>query len=129
MNGPNAWHLQETFKALSPIALAALKAVYLLNGGAAVALLAFLGHAASEGQRLDLRWPMGLFLTGVFLAALAHVGAYLTQLALYNETLKEGRVPTALLHSRWLWATVTVAVLSLVVFFCGSMIAVALMAP
>ncbi|MDE2227980.1 MAG: hypothetical protein KGL11_02925 [Alphaproteobacteria bacterium] len=112
-------HREETYKALALIAMAALKAVFILNGGAAIALLAFLGREAA--QRLDMRLPMILFVTGVCLAAFAHVGAYLAQLALYNETLDEaGTTPMWRRHDKYLWATVVLAVLSIAVFGWGA---------
>ena len=64
-----------------------LKSIMLVNGGAAVAMLAFLGQAP-QGHVLAhyAWWPLGFFASGVFTAALAFAGAYLTQLMLYGES-------------------------------------------
>ncbi len=115
-------HLIETYKALMPLSAAALKTVLLLNGGAAVALLAFLEKAAAE--HLDMRRPMTIFVLGVVLAAVAHVGAYLTQLALYNESLPGANTPRWRRHGNFLWSSVLVVVLSIVAFCWGALSAV-----
>lgn len=44
---PWEWHIQETFKGLIALSIEALKALLLINGGAAVAILAYLGSLAS----------------------------------------------------------------------------------
>jgi hypothetical protein len=121
-------HLVETYRSLVPIAQQALKMVMLLNGGAAVALLAFLGSVTSRGKpapHLDMRWPMGIFLAGVFLAGLAHVGAYMTQLALYNESLPGASVPSWRRHAPLLYVTIGIVVASLLAFMWGGFTAVA----
>jgi len=41
------WHKEETYKSLILIGLSALKFVLLANGGAAVAILAFIGKVYS----------------------------------------------------------------------------------
>jgi hypothetical protein len=119
-------HLIETYKSLVPIAVGALRAVMLLNGGAAVALLAFLGSVVRGGPsapHLDMRWPMGLFVVGVALAGVAHVTSYITQLALYNESLL-GSVPPWRLHFPWLWGSIIAVALSMAAFIWGAMSAV-----
>jgi hypothetical protein len=47
---PWKWHLEETYKALVPLSIEALKILALANGGACVALLTFCGNLASKGQ-------------------------------------------------------------------------------
>ena len=60
------WHLQETYKSLITISVECLKMLAIVNGGAAVAVLTYLGNLASHtpsGQPTNpsphvlLRWP------------------------------------------------------------------------
>ncbi|MBI1252104.1 MAG: hypothetical protein GC189_11595 [Alphaproteobacteria bacterium] len=67
------------------LAVAGLQSLILINGGGAVALLAFYGEALSEGRTggIDLRWFEGsllLFALGVAAAAFATILAYISQL-------------------------------------------------
>ena len=45
---PWEWHIVETYKGLINLSIEALKALLLINGGAAVAILAYLGNLASR---------------------------------------------------------------------------------
>lgn len=66
----------------------ALKAAILTNGGAAVALLAFIGTIWEKGISPDtakyLTWALGSFSSGVLVTVVAIGFAYLTQL-FYNS--------------------------------------------
>ena len=116
-------HLVETFKSLQPIAASALRAVLLTNGGTAGALLAYMGHGASVDFRPPaLYYPMTCFIGGVAAAGLGHVTAYLTQLALYNES-RGMRLPWWCRHPLWLWISVGLAVLGLIAFAAGALCA------
>jgi hypothetical protein len=65
-------HALETYKSLIQISVEGMKLLALLNGGAAVALLAYLGNVAGKGsQTPDMRYPMGFFLAGLVLCGLA----------------------------------------------------------
>lgn len=56
-------HSIETYKSLVQISIAGLKLLALFNGGAAVALLAYLGNIAGKGVAApDVRFPDGLLL-------------------------------------------------------------------
>jgi hypothetical protein len=93
----------------------------LFNGGAAVAMLTYLGNVAGKGHAApSMRAPMVCYVVGLFLCGLGFLGSYLTQLWLYNETL--GRIRKGRYHLM-LWATISVAFLSLVAFAVGSCIA------
>ncbi|KAF1707763.1 hypothetical protein [Pseudoxanthomonas sacheonensis] len=67
----------------------ALKASTLINGGAAVALLAFTGQvqatAGNAGLLLSFSLALGFFAAGVFLAALATGATYVSQAAFGKE--------------------------------------------
>lgn len=73
----------EATKAANKAAEDALKAVTLLNGGAAVAMLAFIGHLASTqtGQATVtmLNRPLFEFVVGTFLSVIATALAYFVQ--------------------------------------------------
>lgn len=91
-DGGRRWdfHPEETYKSLITISVEALKTLALVNGGAAVAILAFLGNLASRTPAVHLpnmTWALVCFAGGLFLTVLAFIVAYLTQLQLYNEDL------------------------------------------
>jgi hypothetical protein len=48
---PWQWHIEETFKSIFQFAIEALKALLLINGGAAVAILAYLGSLNSHDPK------------------------------------------------------------------------------
>lgn len=56
---PWEWHIQETFKAIIPLSIEALKILALVNGGAAVAIISFCGNLASHCSS-----PEGSFVGG-----------------------------------------------------------------
>src|SRR6266481_9924545 len=76
----------ELFKWCNQAGRAAIQASFLLNGGAAVALLAFLAQFKSSGdprvRTLDLSAGLKLFVLGVALSAVATFATYGTALAL-----------------------------------------------
>lgn len=85
----------ESFKSLHSAAIAfainALKLLTLVNGAAALAILAFLGHLASKDSAISSQllvqmiYPMSLFAFGTAAAVLASGGAYLSQIV-FAET-------------------------------------------
>jgi hypothetical protein len=113
----------ETYKSMISIGTEALKALQLINGGAIVAVLAYLGQV-SQGSHLAkfAARPIGFFLGGLCAATLAFLGTYLTQLTLFNEIVT-GRAFRPK-HKTWLLATMLLALLSLVLFACGSFVAI-----
>lgn len=118
-------HAVETFKSLIQISVEALKLLALLNGGAAVALLAYLGNVAGKGISVpDMRFPMGCYLFGLFCCGLAFAASYLTQLRLYNESMGLPVSGIVSHHTFWLWLAMTLALLSLGAFAVGSYFAV-----
>ena len=112
-------HLVETYKSLVLISIEGLKALLLINGGAVVALLAFLGQSSLGPAIAPRAWePNAWFLAGTAFATTAFLGSYATQFALYNE-----RVPTNYRgprHMSFLFCTVACVVLSLGCFGAGS---------
>jgi hypothetical protein len=113
-------HAIETFKSLINISLAGLKLLALLNGGAAVALLAFIGNVSGKGLSIpDMRLPMGFFLGGLVFCGIAFLLSYLTQYFLYQEI--RGIKTTS--HVVFLIFAFTFSFLSLAAFASGSLLA------
>jgi hypothetical protein len=84
-----------------------------------IALFAFIERGAAE--HLDMRPPVLILVAGIVVAALAHVGAYVTQLILYNETAcRKILVPPQVI----LWLCVVLIILSLGAFCWGVISAV-----
>jgi hypothetical protein len=86
-DGPWKWHIEETFKGLIALSIELLKALLLINGGAAVAILAYLGNLASHpvAHLPNMKNALLCFAGGVFTTALAFIAAYFTQFRLYYE--------------------------------------------
>src|SRR5574340_1764301 len=76
---------QETFRALVTLATEGFKFCALANGGAAVAILAYLGDIAGKGGPVpEMRCAMASFLFGLLFCGCAMLFAYLTQLKRLN---------------------------------------------
>ena len=107
-------HALETYKSLIIIGTEAFKALQYLNGGAIVALLAYLGPLQNAcNSAIELKPSLVLFIVGLTVATLAFAPAYFTQYALFNETQdRKGS------HQRWQWVTVFVSLLSLLASPC-----------
>ncbi len=119
---PLSEHRIETYKSLIQISVEGFRLLALLNGGAAVALLAYLGNIAAKGMPgPDVRWPLACFLLGLVLCGLSFFGSYYTQLKLFNEAM--GRTVGGQ-HVPWLWGTGVIALASLASFAAGSWVAV-----
>lgn len=77
------WSL-EGFRQIIALGQSTLKSMMLINGGAAVALLAFLGNlitrSGSSENIVAFAGSMRLFVIGVFLAAVAYATTYFSQL-------------------------------------------------
>src|SRR3546814_52367 len=113
-------HLMETYRSMITLGMGTLKTMSLLNGGAAIALLAFISHNWDK-QAPDLSCSMTAFVGGLTACGFATVTGYLTQLALYNEE-QLPRQPRSWWkrHKTWLWLSIGSVVLSLVAFVTGA---------
>ena len=110
-------HWLETYKSLIALSIEGFKFAALANGGAVVALLAYLGNVAGKSITLpDMRCPMAAFLAGLVACGLAMLVAYLTQLALLNE----GAERRTASHKLFLGAAIVLYICSLVAFGIGS---------
>ena len=118
-------HAIETYKSLIQVSVEGMKLLALLNGGAAVALLAYLGNVAGKLLPLpDMRLPMALFLVGLTLSGFGFLGSYFTQLRLYDESVNQ---PPTVSFPRWqffLRFGIGSVALSLGAFAAGSALAV-----
>ena len=120
-------HAVETYRSLVQIATEGLKILLLLNGGAAVAILAYLGNVSGNVTTVpDMRVPMGCYIAGLVLCSLAFATTYLTQFFRFNELVKESYANTPRRHMTWLVLTFSLAILSIVSFAAGSFYAVTL---
>lgn len=113
----------ETYKSLINLSIEGFKFCALANGGAVVALLAYLGNVAGKGATPpDMRLAMASFLVGVTACGLAMLFAYITQLTLFNE--HNGRQRQKLTHGWLLWCAIGLTLLSILAFGVGSWLAV-----
>ncbi len=90
------------------IAIEGMKLLFILNGGSAIAVLAFIGktHEVPTGIILS----MVLFALGAFVAVLATCFAYLTQLHYGNSghRFPQPAPPKALFFTNCTWVTIVV---------------------
>jgi len=114
----------ETYKSMISIGTEAMEGLQLINGGAVVALLAYIGQA-KDGAKLATRidTPVAWFLAGLVAATLTFVLTYLTQFRLLNELRRPAEVKQGT-HIIWLFITIGFAVLSILFFSIGSYAAV-----
>lgn len=116
----NEEHALETFKSLITVAMEGLKALLLINGGAVIALLAFLGQSPLGANLAPhFWWPIGFFVAGVVTCTLAFVASYFTQFSLYNESFpnRNYRGPK---HTKCLLIGLLFAFTSVTLFGLGS---------
>jgi hypothetical protein len=84
-------HLIETYKSLVTLSTEGFKLCALANGGAAVAILAYLGNVAGKDPPVpvpDMRCAMGAFLAGLVFCGFGMFFAYLTQLERLDRIVK-----------------------------------------
>ena len=116
-------HAIETYRSMITVGIEGLKALQLINGGAVVALLAYLGQAQDRATLAPLfARPLWVLLSGLTVGTLAFVGTYLTQLTLFNETQGRSGV-TGTSHGAWLIATICLSLISLACFATGAFLA------
>lgn len=112
-------HKLETYKSMISISVEGFKTLLLINGGAVVAMLAYLGQSARGSEVAPhVRCPLTFFVLGIFAATLSFFGSYITQFQLYNECLTgaAGKVR----HMWVVYPTAAVALLSAIFFIIGA---------
>ncbi|HEY8118559.1 MAG TPA: hypothetical protein VIE91_04910 [Methylophilaceae bacterium] len=117
-------HWLETYKSLITLSLEAFRFSALANGGAAVALLAYLGNLAGRPNMamVDMSCPMMAYLSGLVLCGVSVLFGYLTQLKLLNEIGKTEKFFFG--HSCYLLMALGMYIASLTAFGYGSYLAV-----
>ena len=109
------WHQQETYKGRITLSVEAIRIILAINGGAAIAILTFWGHASAEAH-YGLRCSLLSFGLGVVLAALTALVAYIAQAVLYEEAIDEAKPKT---HHHYINGALWLAVGSIAAFAAG----------
>ena len=116
------WHQEETYKSMIQISSVVMKFVFTANGGAAIALLTFMGHLrAKDIDSPELTCALLFFLAGVLFGGFTAVFSYMTQLTLFQEgkgELSENK------HVKYLRIAIVFATLGIASFGVGSLLAV-----
>lgn len=119
----NQERLTETYKSLITLSVEGFRYLALINGGAVVALLAYLGNVAKGGGPVpNLGAPLLWFLVGLVACGVAMAFAYLTQLRLLNDLLAAGSFSTK--HKSTLRVAILGYFVSLASFSYGAWVAV-----
>jgi len=119
----SSWHLTETYKGMITLSVEALKMLALVNGGAAIAVLTYLGNIvarAPNAVRPNISPALFCYCFGLSLTVLAFVFAYVAQLILYNEERKRvggAEVPEG--HVWLLWFCIALAIGATAAFGVG----------
>jgi len=115
------WHQEETYKSLMLYGNNAVKYVLLVNGGAVISILTFLGNFLKDHKTsINMGWPMACFLIGIVVGGMAHITAYLTQFVLYNEGNGD---QLKFKHTVWLYTSLVLVVIGILLFGVGSVLA------
>lgn len=115
------WHSEETYKSLIQIGNTALKFVLVSNGGAVIAILAFLGKVHGIDPPIEgISISLAIFILGVFVGGLACVSGYLTQLVLYNEPDDKSNLRFYKKHVFWLWISIILVFVGVISFGVGA---------
>jgi hypothetical protein len=109
---PPDWHLTETYKSLITLTVEALKMLALVNGGAAIAILTYVGNLAVRQppptNLPHIKCALLCYCGGVAASTLAFIFAYGTQLRLFiEERDRRGGPNRRMLH----WIGVTIGIL------------------
>jgi hypothetical protein len=129
----NEWRQQELYKAMMVLPVEGLKTLCLINGGAAVATLTYVGNLASKtpaGSLPDVRPAIICYCAGLAAAAATFLISYLVQLAASDSLHSASGAPVIPLRPRPLiWIGCLMAVFALVAFIAGSILAADALAP
>ena len=78
----------ERLKSQTDFSLSALKNLHLVNGGAIVGLLTFMGHSPDHYEKRAIWWALCWFSIGLALSLLAYFGAFCSQAAYMHVSYK-----------------------------------------
>jgi hypothetical protein len=113
----------EMYRAVNIAGRRAIKSTLLINGGAAAALLAFIGHISTAATSLahvraaipELASPLALYVTGLLLTAMSAGAVYVAAARYFAQKTKAGDVFNSI--------SVALVIVSYVLFAWGSWIA------
>ena len=108
----------ETYRFMIASGQSAMKATVLINGGAAIALLAFIGHLVASAQASsipELAVPLAGFVAAVLCGVMSIVLTYVTLSSYSADKVTRGNISN--------WFAVGFVVLSYVLFGLGSWLA------
>lgn len=90
----NNWHKEETYKSLIHYGTSAIKFVFIVNSGAILAMLTFLGNLVKNNVIFsnDIKYSMYYFIGGLISSGIATFFAYFTQMKLYEFPEKDNYV-------------------------------------
>ena len=111
-------HDSETYKSMISISVEAMKSLLLVNGGAVIAVLSYLAAINNPAIASQAGVPLGFFVAGVVFNIFTFVGSYLTQFALFNESMRPNTY-TGLKHQTFLYLSFTFLTLCLLSFVGG----------
>jgi heme/copper-type cytochrome/quinol oxidase subunit 3 len=115
---------QHMFQAAVEFAILAIRTLILINGAAVIALLTFVGQVWANDQHNGsamakiLFWPLLFFLTGLILAVVTCLLAYLTQMITTERG--GGSIPPA--SKRLRLVAIMTSVLSITSFTAGAVL-------
>jgi hypothetical protein len=112
-------HRLETYKSMLSIAVEGFKVLLLINGGAVVAMLAYLGQPSHGTEVAQNAWlPLSFFVAGIMACAVTFFSSYWAQLALYTGKA----LPMSESHKTRIEIRITagVALFSVILFACGA---------
>lgn len=116
----NKAHQVETYKSILTISLEVLRALILVNGGAAAGMIATLDKLRTVITANALQNAMIFFVLGLIAAVLAGCAGYFTQYSLHETNMQRG---TALSVQAYRRAAIALALASLMCFSAGALIA------
>ncbi|MBA3582757.1 MAG: hypothetical protein H0W44_09930 [Gammaproteobacteria bacterium] len=119
-----SWHALETYKSLITYGHAVLRYVFIINGGAIIAILTFIGDMVSkaDGEHVpDMRQPLIFFILGLLVSGIALCLAYWTQLTIYSQLVNKKDSPV---HVYWFNGLVVCVGLGIIFFGIGSFVAI-----
>jgi hypothetical protein len=88
MNMAYTEHTSETYKSMISISVEAMKSLLLINGGAVIAVLTYLGTINNPTLASHAALPLAFFIGGLIFSVFTFVCSYLTQYSLFNEEVR-----------------------------------------
>jgi hypothetical protein len=123
------WRRQETYKAMMVIPVEGLKILAWINGGAAIAVLTYIGNftkttgAQPHGFKTAIFW----YCAGLTAASITFLISYLVQMAIWTSLHKEQ--PMALPPRALVFLGCALAVFGVLAFIMGSVSAAQILSP